>query len=102
MTTSDTISPDADIDEQAAAVFAGRLFEMFTGAALSDLIDIGYRTGLFDGANAAPATSAELAARAGLEERYVREWLGAMATAGIFEYNATAARFWLPREPPPA
>ena len=29
----------------------------------------------------------ELATRAGVNERYVREWLGAMVTAGIFEYE---------------
>jgi SAM-dependent methyltransferase len=40
----------------------------------------------------------QLASRAGLEERYVREWLGAMATAGIFEYDATCETFWLPHE----
>ena len=34
-----------------------------------------------------PATSSEIAGAAGLNERYVREWLGAMATAGIVEYD---------------
>jgi hypothetical protein len=37
----------------------------------------------------------ELAARAGLQERYVREWLAAMVTAGIVEYDAAAGRYWL-------
>ena len=89
---------DIDIDEQAAEAFTGRLFELFTGAALSALIDIARRTGLFEAAATGPATSAELADRAGLQERYVREWLGAMATAGIVEYDPDTGRFWLPRE----
>ena len=38
------------IDDQAVEEFAGRLFELFTGAALSCLIDIGHRTGLFEAA----------------------------------------------------
>jgi SAM-dependent methyltransferase len=94
-----TATPDEiDIDEQATEAFAGRLFELFTGAALSALIDIARRTGLFDAAAAGPATSSELAQRAGLQERYVREWLRAMATAGIVEYDPDNHRFWLPRE----
>ena len=97
MTTYDTTA-EPDIDEQATEAFAGRLFEVFTGAVLSDLIDIGQRTGLFDAATAGAATSTELAARAGLTERYVREWLAAMATARVFEYDAVSRRFWLPRE----
>jgi len=97
MTTTDATT-EVDIDQEAAEQFAGRLFELFTGATLSCLIDIGRRTGLFDAAARGPATSAELAARAGLQERYVREWLGAMATAGIFEYEPSTTTYWLPRE----
>jgi SAM-dependent methyltransferase len=97
MTTTDPTAA-VDIDEQAAEEFAGRLFELFTGATLSCLIDIGRRTGLFDAAGRGPATSDELANRASLQERYVREWLGAMATAGIFEYEGSTATYWLPRE----
>lgn len=93
-----TTSEPSTIDDQAVEEFAGRLFELFTGAALSCLVDIGHRTGLFEAAAAGPATSAELAIQAGLEERYVREWLGAMATAGIFEYEGSVKSYWLPRE----
>ncbi len=96
MTTS---SQQSAIDEAAVEEFAGRLFGLFTGGALTYLIDIGDRTGLFAAAaSSGPATSAELAARAGLEERYVREWLGAMATSGIFEYEAPTGTYWLPNE----
>ena len=66
-----TTSEPSTIDDQAVEEFAGGLFEVFTGAALSCLIDIGHRTGLFEAAAEGPATSAELAARAGLVERYV-------------------------------
>jgi SAM-dependent methyltransferase len=36
--------------------------------------------------------------RAGLKERYVREWLGAMVTGRIIEYDPATRRYWLPRE----
>lgn len=40
----------------------------------------------------------EFAEAAGLNERYVREWLGAMVTAGVVEYNPDARTFRLPAE----
>jgi SAM-dependent methyltransferase len=92
-----TSSPPA-FAARTAEEFAGHLFGLFTGAALSFLIDIGHRTGLFDAAAQGPATSAGLAGRAGLQERYVREWLGAMATAGMVQYQADDGLFRLPPE----
>ncbi len=78
--------------------FAERMVEIYTGSMLTNMLDIGYRTGLFEAAAEGPATSAELAIRAGLDERYVREWLGAMATGGIFSYNAEAKTYTLPQD----
>jgi ubiquinone/menaquinone biosynthesis C-methylase UbiE len=78
--------------------FATKMLELFTGAMLTKMIDIGYDTGLFEASRAGPATSEELAKRAGLKERYVREWLGAMATGGIYEYDASTRRYELPEE----
>ena len=43
-------------------------------------------------------TSAELADGAGLNERYVREWLGAMVTGGVVELDPAAGRYRLPPE----
>ena len=40
----------------------------------------------------------ELSARAGLQERYVREWLGAMTTGGIFDHDPASGQFALPAE----
>jgi SAM-dependent methyltransferase len=68
--------------------FGARLLEMLTGSVLTMLIGLGQRTGLFDAAAQGPGTSEELARRAGLDERYVREWLGAMVTGAVFEYDA--------------
>ena len=86
------------LDKARVEAFAGRLFELYTGGLLTFLVDIGHRTGLFTAAAAGPATSAELAARADLQERYVREWLGAMVTGGIVEYDPAGGTFRLPAE----
>jgi SAM-dependent methyltransferase len=70
-------------DRKKVRAFARHLFGVYTNGALSYLIDIGHRTGLFTAAAQGPATASELAARAGCDERYVAEWLGAMVTAEI-------------------
>lgn len=86
------------IDQARAEEFAGRLFELYAGGLLTFMVDIGFRTGLLEAAARGPATSARLAARAGLNERYVREWLGAMVTGGIVEYSEATDTYTLPVE----
>jgi hypothetical protein len=93
-----TVIEQTDVDAAAVEEFATRLVETITGGLVTCLIEIGRRTQLFELAAAGPATSAELAERGGLQERYVREWLAAMATADIVEYDADNRRFWLPVE----
>ena len=83
---------------QPAQDFARTLLGIYTGGVLTKLIDIGCQTGLFEAAAKGGATSQELADRAGLQERYVREWLGAMATSGIFAYDPERKTYTLPPE----
>ena len=45
-----------------------------------------------------PSTSEQIAAKTGLNERYVREWLGAMVTGGIIDYDPSTATYTLPPE----
>ncbi|MDH3318091.1 MAG: class I SAM-dependent methyltransferase [Betaproteobacteria bacterium] len=78
--------------------FGGKLLNIYTGAVLTKLIEIGFQVGLFEGSRAGPATTDELADRLGLKERYVREWLGAMATSGIYSYDPASKRYSLPQE----
>jgi SAM-dependent methyltransferase len=105
MTSSTPTAPEglgaattATLDEARIEAFAGRLFELYTGGLLTFMVDIGHRTGLFTAAGAGPATSAELAARADLQERYVREWLGAMVTGGIVDHDPATGTYRLPAE----
>jgi SAM-dependent methyltransferase len=85
-------------DPAVAEAFAGTLFGLYTGGMLTFMVDIGYRTGLFDAAATGPATSQELADRAGLQERYVREWLGAMTTGRVFTYDPSTRTYTFPAE----
>jgi hypothetical protein len=78
--------------------FARKLFGHYTSGILTIMVDIGHKTGLFGAAAKGAGTSQDIAARAGLDERYVREWLGAMATGGIMEYDAATRTFVLPPE----
>ncbi|HET9438303.1 MAG TPA: methyltransferase domain-containing protein [Gaiellaceae bacterium] len=86
-------------DETRAEAFAGRMLEMLNGGALMVMTSVGHRTGLFDAlAELEGATSEELADAAGLDERYVREWLGAMTSGRIVELDADSGRYTLPPE----
>lgn len=95
---SETQLPDS-FDAAKAEIFAGRLLTALNNGALCLMVSVGHRTGLFDTMRELPpSTSAEIAARAGLNERYVREWLGAMVTSGVVKTDAATDRFWLPIE----
>ncbi len=85
-------------DPAKAEAFGGQMMGIVAGGLLSLMVDVGHRTGLFAAAAQGWATSEQLAASAGLNERYVREWLGAMATAGIVEYDQASETFRLPPE----
>lgn len=87
-----------ELDRKRVQEFARKVFGLYTGGVLTLMIELGYRSGLFEAAAAGSATSEELATRAGLDERYVREWLGAMATGGVFDYDPATRRFTLPAE----
>jgi 2-polyprenyl-3-methyl-5-hydroxy-6-metoxy-1,4-benzoquinol methylase len=91
--------PQADFDSAKAEAFAGRIVTALNDGALCLMMSIGHRTGLFDVLREAPpATSEELAKRAKLQERYVREWLGAMVCAGVVEVDPETLRYRLPSE----
>jgi hypothetical protein len=87
----------ARVDGTKAEAFAGRLLTALNDGALCLMVSVGHRTGLFDTmSQSPPSTSEELAARAGLNERYVREWLGAMTTARVVDVDPATRRFSLP------
>jgi SAM-dependent methyltransferase len=86
-------------DQQRAEAFAGRMLDLLNDGALAVMISVGHRTGLLDALREhGPATSRELADAAGLEERYVREWLGALTAGRIIELDPASGRYSLPAE----
>jgi SAM-dependent methyltransferase len=86
-------------DERRSEAFAGRLAGALNDAGLVLMLSIGHRTGLFDAlSGVGPATSDELAEAAGQNERYVREWLGAMTVGRVVELDPESGRYTLPAE----
>jgi len=86
-------------DTARAEAFAGKMVGHLNGAAVALMTSLGHRTGLFDALrDQPPLTSAQLAAAAGLNERYVREWLGAMTVGGVVEHDPAANTYSLPAE----
>ena len=80
-----------------AEEFFERMLGMMNEAALALMVSVGHRTGLFDVMAGMPAsTSASIASAAGLDERYVREWLAAMTTGRITEHDAAVGTYSLP------
>lgn len=79
--------------------FAKQLLSVLNAGGLCLMLNIGHKTGLFDVmAGLPPSTSARIAQAANLNERYVREWLGAMVTGRIVELDQTGERYVLPPE----
>ena len=79
--------------------FADRMMGALNDGALCLMASIGHRTGLFDVMrDQPPQTSGEIASRAGLTERYVREWLGAMVCSGVINVDPDSVRYQLPPE----
>jgi 2-polyprenyl-3-methyl-5-hydroxy-6-metoxy-1,4-benzoquinol methylase len=87
------------INETKAQAFAEQMLDTLNKAAAALMVSVGHRTELFDTmADLPPATSERIAKAAGLNQRYVREWLGAMVTARIVDYDPANGTYFLPRE----
>ncbi|PSL01804.1 ubiquinone/menaquinone biosynthesis C-methylase UbiE [Haloactinopolyspora alba] len=99
MTATDLAPEQSPLDQEKVEAFAGRMLTTFTDACAALMISIGHQTGLFDVlAGTGPATSEQIARAAGVNERYVREWLGAMTTAKIVDHDPDEGTYRLPAE----
>ncbi len=82
-----------------AEAFAERMLGTLNSAAIALMTSIGHRTELFDTmAELPPSTSQQIADAASLNERYVREWLGAMVTGRFVDNVLIAKTYTLPAE----
>jgi len=87
------------LDHSKAEAFADRMLNILNDGALALMSSIGHRTRLFDVmSKLPPSTSEQIANAAELNERYVREWLGAMVTGRIVEYDPENITYRLPPE----
>ena len=87
------------VDQAKADAFAEKLVGIINNGSLALMTSVGHRTGLFDAmASLAPSTSNEIAVAANLNERYVREWLGAMVTGRIVDHDPDNGTYHLPPE----
>lgn len=80
------------LDQAKAEAFGSRMLTLLNHGALTLMISLGHKTGLFEVMATMPATtSAELAKAAKLHERYVREWLSTMYVGGIVAIDDSRA-----------
>ena len=100
---SATIHAATDQAMKSSEDFATNLTDILNGGTLSLMISIGHKTHLFDTMSKLYeqqqfATSAEITRAANLNERYVREWLGAMVAGRIVDYDESTDSYSLPQE----
>jgi 2-polyprenyl-3-methyl-5-hydroxy-6-metoxy-1,4-benzoquinol methylase len=93
------MATEVQLDQEKLEAFVERIV-LDTGTAMrGGLMYIGDRLGIFAAlAESGPVTAAELAQRTGLDERYLREWLGAMTTAEYIEHDNERDTYLLPPE----
>ena len=87
------------LDQSKADAFADRMLNILNEGALALMSSLGHRTRLFDVmSNLPPSTSEQIADAAELNERYVREWLGAMVAGRVVDYDPENKTYQLPPE----
>ncbi len=91
---ADQLPTETTVHDEA---FAERLIHALNEGAMVAMLALGHRLRLLDAmGDGAARTSAELAATSGCAERYVREWLCALAAARVLDYEPASRRFRLP------
>lgn len=96
-TLDDNPSTGTHVQNETTEEFAARMVGAIDAASVAILASIGHQTGLFDTMAELPsATSSQIADAAGLNERYVREWLGGMVTGLVVDYDPRSGLYSLP------
>jgi SAM-dependent methyltransferase len=87
------------VDDAKLHQFIGQMLSDLGGAASIGLVRIGDSLGLYKTLHArGPMTVGELAAEAGVNERYLREWLSHQAASNYLSYDPATQKFTLPPE----
>ncbi len=86
-------------DDERFAQYEERYVNALNDAGMLLMVSIGHRLELFDTmSGAGPLSSSALAHKAGLQERYVREWLGALVAGRVIENDPETNTYYLPNE----
>jgi SAM-dependent methyltransferase len=94
-----TIEQPRALDPDKLMSFVFRAVDEVGATLNTALVVMGDKLGLYRAmADAGPLSPAELAARTGTTERYIREWLNAQAAGGFVEYEPESGRYTLPPE----
>ncbi len=88
-----------EIDESRLEAFMGQVVADMGAIISAPLMALGERLGLYKAmAHAGPLSSQEVADRAGVAERPLREWLRNQAAGGYVSYDPVSDRYTLPDE----
>jgi len=86
------------VDMDKLNAFIGQFVGDLGAAVSAGMVVIGDRLGLYKALAEGPMTSAELAAKTGTDERYVREWLASQAAGGYITYDDKTNKFGMTEE----
>jgi len=93
------MATEVQLDQEKLEGFVQRIVLDVGTAMRGGLVYIGDRLGIFAAlAQSGPVTATELAGQTGLNERYLREWLGSMTTAEYLEHDSVGDTYLLPPE----
>jgi SAM-dependent methyltransferase len=87
------------VDNEKLNQFLGKFVTDLGATVHAGMVVIGERLGLYKAlASGDPMTAAQLAAKTGTDERYIREWLASQAAGGYVTYNPGTEEFGLTDE----
>src|SRR6202142_3296028 len=86
------------LDMNKLNTFIGQFVTDLGAAVHAGMVVIGEKLGLYKALAGNPMSSAELAAKTGTDERYLREWLASQAAGGYITYSAETRKFSLSEE----
>jgi SAM-dependent methyltransferase len=92
-------TPELQLDPARFEAFLGKMVNDMGAAMSGALVITGTKLGLYKAlAEGGPQTSKGLSERAGISERYAREWLSAQAASGFVDFDEAAGTFSLSPE----
>ena len=98
MSTATTTAATAMPDMDKLHAFLGRFVNDLGASVHTGMVVIGENLGLYKALATGPMSSAELAAKTGTDERYLREWLASQAAGGYITYDEKTNKFSLDAE----